>query len=197
MKTVKHYFSLLLLLTFFSINTTYGQDLKDTRAPKEKWSLVTAEGKVTAINKDTREITLMGAEGDLLTFTASDAVERFDEISVGDVVTFDYYTYMKAEFRAPTAEELAEPLVVLVDGGKAPEGMDPAAIIGAQVKAVVTIEILNRPFMLATVKGPNGNYTSIKMEDEEFMTKLHIGQVVILTYTEAMAVSLEKVGSKD
>ena len=104
---------------------------------------------------------------------------------------------MKAEFRAPTPEELAEPLVVLVDGGKAPEGMDPAAIIGAQVKAVVTIEILNRPFMLATVKGPNGNYTSIKMEDEEFMTKLHIGQVVILTYTEAMAVSLEKVGSKD
>jgi hypothetical protein len=31
------------------------------------------------------------------------------------------------------------------------------------------------------------------MEDAEFMTKLRIGQVLILTYAEAMAVSLEKV----
>jgi hypothetical protein len=190
MKTTKTLFSILILFAFFTINT-YGQD------DREKWSLVSAEGKVTEINKETRDITLMGSQGELVTITASDAVKRFDEISVGDTVTFDYYTYMKAEFRAPTAEELEEPLVVLVEGGKAPEGMDPGAIIGAQVKAVVTIEILNRPFMLATVKGPNGNYTSIPMEDETLMTQLHIGQVVILTYTEAMAVSLEKVGSKD
>jgi hypothetical protein len=192
MKKVNICFSLLILLAFFSIST-YGQD---TMAPREKWSLESAEGKVTAINKDTREITLKGADGDLFTITASDAVERFDEISVGDLVTFDYYTSMKAEFRAPTAEELEEPLVVLVDGVKAPEGMDPGAIIGAQVKAVVTIEILNRPSMIATVKGPRGNYTSIPMEDEELMTQLHIGQVVILTYTEAVAVTLEKVASK-
>jgi hypothetical protein len=75
--------------------------------------------------------------------------------------------------------------------------MDPGAIVGAQVKAVVTIEILNRPAMIATVKGPRGNYTSIPMEDEELMTQLHIGQVVIITYMEAMAVSLEKVKSLD
>ena len=195
MKTTKTYFAILILLTFFNF-TSYAQVEKETMAPREQVSLETAQGRVTAINKDTREITLMKSEGDLLTFTASDSIERFDEIAVGDVITFEYYTKMKAEFRAPSAEELAEPLVVLVDGGKAPEGMDPATIIGAQVKAVVTIEILNRPFMRATVKGPNGNYMSIKMEDEEFITKLHIGQVVILTYTEAMAVSLEKVGSK-
>jgi len=190
MKTTKTLFSILILLTFFSINT-YGQD------DREKWSLVTAQGKVTDINKETRDVTLMGSQGELVTITASDAVKRFDEISIGDTVTFDYYTYMKAEFRQPTEEELNEPLVVLVEGGKAPEGMDPAAIVGAQVKAVVTIEILNRPSMLATVKGPRGNYTSIPMEDEELMAQLHIGQVVILTYTEAMAVSLEKVKIQD
>ena len=186
MKTIKTLLSILLLVALFSINS-YGQD------DKEKWSLVTAQGKVTAINKDTREITLMGPQGQLVTVTASDAVKRFNEISVGDTVTFDYYTYVKAEFRQPTPEELDEPLVVLVEGGKAPKGMDPAAVIGAEVKAVVTVEILNRPAMLATVKGPRGNYTTIPMEDETLMSQLHIGQVVILTYTEAMALSLEKV----
>lgn len=194
MKTPKTYFSVLILFILFSINTN-GQDIKDSKSQKEKWSLVTAQGKVTAVNKETREITLMGSQGELLTITASDAVKRFDEISVDDIVTFDYYTYMKAEFRQPTAEEVDEPLVVLVEGGKAPEGMDPAAIVGAQVKAVVTVEILNHPAMLATVKGPRGNYVTIPMEDAELITQLHIGQVVILTYTEAMAVSLEKVNS--
>lgn len=190
MKTTKTAFYILILFAFISINS-YGQE------DKEKWSLVTAQGKVTAINKDTREITLMGPQGELATVTASDAVKRFDEISVGDMIIFDYYTYMKAEFRQPTEAELNEPLVILVEGGKAPQGMDPAAIVGAQVKAVVTVEILNRPAMLATVKGPRGNYTSIPMEDEALMTQLHIGQVVILTYTEAMALSLEKVGTQD
>jgi len=193
MKTFKTFFLILILISFF----TSISNAQETRPPKEKWSLVTAQGKVTAINKDTREITLMGPQGELATVTASDAVKRFDEISVDDIVTFDYYTYMKAEFRQPTEEELNEPLVVLVEGGKAPEGMDPAAIVGAQVKAVVTVEILNRPAMLATVKGPRGNYTTIPMQDEQLMTELHIGQVVILTYTEAMAVSLEKVGSQN
>ncbi|UCE92605.1 MAG: hypothetical protein JSV73_07115, partial [Flavobacteriaceae bacterium] len=100
---------------------------------------------------------------------------------------------IKAEFREPTAEEVAEPVQIVAEAGKAPEGVDPAAAVGAVVKAVVTIEALNRPFMVATVSGPNGNYVSIPMEDEELMKELHIGEVLILTYAEAMAIGLEKV----
>lgn len=196
MKTTKAYFSILILLIFFSTNT-YGQDTKETRSPKEKLSLVTIQGKVTEINKETRKITLMGTQGELVSVTASEAVERFNEISVGDVVTFDYYTYMKAEFRQPTAEEIKEPLVVLVEGGKTSNSDDPAGIVGAEVKAVVTIEVLNRPYMQVTVKGPRGNYTTLPMEDAELITQLQIGQVVILTYTEAMVASLKKVDKDD
>ena len=71
--------------------------------------------------------------------------------------------------------------------------MEPRAVVGAVVKAVVTIEVLNRPYMWATVQGPRGNYLTIQMEDRALIEKLHIGQVVILTYAEAVAVSLEKV----
>ena len=54
MKTTKTLFSILILLVFFTINS-YGQD------DREKWSLVSAQGKVTEINKETRDITLMGS----------------------------------------------------------------------------------------------------------------------------------------
>ena len=182
---------ILIALAIISFNVSAQEGLPT----KEKWAEESIRGEVTAIKAETREITLMGPKGNLVTMTAGEEVKRFDEIAVGDVIEFDYFTYFKAEFRAPTEEELAEPLVVVAEGGKAPEGMDPAAIVGAVVRAVVSIEVLNRPYMLVTVRGPQGNYTTIPMRDTELIKKLNVGQVVILTYAEAFAVSLEKVAS--
>lgn len=192
MKKFKIYFLTIAAVMLFS-TSAFAQEKAERREAREKSEQVTMQGTVSAINKETREITLMSKEGGLVTLTAGEEIERFEEIAVDDVMQFDYYTYIKAEFREPTAEELAEPLQMMAEGGKAPEGMDPAAVIGAIVKAVVTIEVLNRPNMVATVKGPNGNYVSIPMEDENLITELKIGEVLILTYGEAMAVSLEKI----
>ncbi|QQS52246.1 MAG: hypothetical protein IPM71_05790 [Bacteroidota bacterium] len=164
---------------------------------KERWINTTVAGIVTNIVKETREITLMGSEGNLVSFTASDAVERFDEIKVGDRIAFDYLVYMKAEFREPTAEELAEPLKVIAEVAVAPEEVAPAGVLGAMVQGVVTIEVLNRPNLLAVVKGPKGNYLTIAAEDPAFLETLHIGQKLILTYAEAIAVSLTRLDVSD
>ncbi len=186
----------LVLIAFMLVSTNaFSQEGPESRPAREKWDLVAMQGTVTEIVKETRDITLRGTEGNLVTITAGEEVERFDEIEVGDVITFEYWKYLKAEFRKPTAEEIAEPLVAAAEGVKAPEGMDPGAVVGAVVKAVVSIEALNRPLMLATVKGPRGNYLAIPMEDEVLITELNIGQVLILTYAEAVAVSLTKVSA--
>ena len=193
MKTLKIY-AITLFFCSFLTTPLLGQDLDSTIEPRERLSLVTSQGTITDIAKETREVTLKGANGELVTVTAGPEVKRFDEIAVGDIITFDYYTYLKAEFRKPTAAEEAEPLVIMEGEDKAPAGEAPAAAIGEMIKAVVTIEVLNRPQMFAVVEGPNGNYLTIPMQDAAFMEQLHIGQVVILTYAEAIAVSLEKVG---
>jgi len=185
----------LFALTLLNINVSAQEN--EELSPREKMSLETLQGTITEIVKETREITIMGTEGHLITLVASEAIERFDEFKVNDIISFDHWTYMSAEFREPTAEELEEPLIIISEADVAPEGMDPGAAVGAVVQAVVTIEALNRPFMLATVKGPQGNYLTIEMEDEELITKLNIGQVFILTYAEAIAVSLEKIGSAE
>ncbi len=192
MKSTKIYAIVLIAMTFLWVDS-YAQE---TRPSREKWDQVSMQGTVTEINAETREITLMGSDGGLVTMTAGEEVERFNEIAIDDVIKFEYYTYLKAEFRDPTPEEVAEPVQMIAEAGKAPEGVDPAAAVGAVVKAVVTIEALNRPFMVATVSGPNGNYVSIPVEDEKLMTELHIGEVLILTYAEAVAIGLEKVEVK-
>jgi hypothetical protein len=120
-------------------------------------------------------------------------VERLNEFKVGDLVSADYWTYMKAEFRDPTPEEIKEPLVVLAGAGKAPEGMDPSAVVGAVVKAVITIEMINRPAMEVTIKGPRGKYLTMPVADKALIEQLKVGEVGVLTYAEALALSLEKI----
>ena len=192
MKSIKTYFS-VIFLTIMTFSVTAQENMEIPS--REKLTLESMQGTVTAIDADTRDITLMGPEGNLITVTASEEIERFDEITVNDVISFEYWTYMMAEFREPTAAEIEEPIVVLAEGIKATEDMDPGAAVGAIVKAVVSIEALNRPFMLVTVQGPLGNFLTIPVEDEEMLKKLHIGQVLILTYAEAVVLSLEKINS--
>ena len=184
------FYSTAFIVILISINAFAQEEI---RPPIEKWNLVDMRGTVTEISKETRDITLIGRQGNLVTITASDSVKRFDEIAVDDVIEFQFWTYAKAEFRDPTPEEIAEPVQMLVEAGVAPEGMDPEAAVGAIVKAIVTIEVLNRPYMLVTIKGPQGNFMTLPMENAELIKELHIGQVVIFTYAEAIVISLDKV----
>jgi hypothetical protein len=191
MKMKKFYILALTALVFVSCSQK--KPVADVLPEyKERWDSMTVTGKVTDIKKDTRQVTLMGPNGELMTVAASDAVQRFDEIAVGDMISFGYVRYVKAEFRQPTPEETANPLTVVADAAKAPAGMDPAGAVGAMVKGVVTIEVLNRPFMLATVKGPQGNYLTLPVEDAALLEKLHIGQVLVLTYAEYRLAALTK-----
>uniref|UniRef100_UPI00260B2416 hypothetical protein n=1 Tax=uncultured Eudoraea sp. TaxID=1035614 RepID=UPI00260B2416 len=134
MKTFKIYAIALFFCTFLT-SPLLGQEVDSTIEPRERLSLATMQGTVTDIAKETRDVTLKGPDGEMVTITAGPEIKRFDEISVGDIITFDFYTYLKAEFRAPTSAELAEPFVVLEGEGKAPEGEAPAGAVGEMVKA--------------------------------------------------------------
>jgi hypothetical protein len=76
--------------------------------------------------------TLKGPLGNLVTLSVSEDIERINEIKPGDTVEAEYLTFLRADFRAPTAAEKAVPLVVLVEAGKAPKDVAPAgAVIGS------------------------------------------------------------------
>jgi hypothetical protein len=189
MKIFKLY-SFLIAILLLSSTVNAQDEVKNELPTKERMSLVEVQGTVTSIVKETREITLIGERGEIESFVADSAIERFDEIVVGDVITVEYGAYMMAEFRAPTEEEIAAPIVILEEGGRASEDMDPGAAVGAIVKAVVTIEAINRPYMMVVVQGPLGNFLTIDVEDRDILEKIHIGQVIILTYAEAIAITL-------
>ncbi len=158
--------------------------------------LVTITASVEAIDPETREVTLKGPLGNSVTFTVDKRVKRLNEVKVGDLVQADYYVSVAAEVRAPTPEEQEHPLVVLDAAAKAPPGTSPAAGGLRRFKVVTTIEGLDRPTQTVTVKGPRGNYLTARVADPKRLTQVHIGDTIVVTYTEALAVSLEKAPKK-
>ena len=159
---------------------------------REDMALVSLEASVEAIDYDLRDVTLKGPGGNTFTVTADVQVERLDEIEVGDMVTVDYLRSVLYELRKPTIEELEEPLVILDETAKAPEDMAPGAGEVTVIRAVCSIEGLDRQTMTAKLLGPLGGYNIVSVADPENLTKLRIGDSVIVTYTEALAIMLEK-----
>jgi hypothetical protein len=159
---------------------------------REDSVLLTITASVESINLKDREMTLKGPLGNSVTFTVDPQVKRLDEVKVGDFVRADYYVSIAAEVRKPTAEEKKTPLVILDAAAKAPPGSAPAAGGLRRFKVVTTVEGLDRPSQTVTVKGPRGNYLTARVADPSRLTKLRIGDHVVITCTEALAISLEK-----
>ncbi len=162
---------------------------------REDTLLVTVTAKVEAIDHASREVTLRGPLGNVVTFVVDERVKRLAEVKVGDEVTADYYVSLAGELREPTAEERAAPLTVLDASARAPEGTMPAGGGLRAFKVVATVEGLDRPTRSVTLRGPLGNFLTVRARDVNNFQRLHLGDTIVVTYTEALAVSLDKVES--
>jgi hypothetical protein len=159
---------------------------------REDHILLTVSGTITDIDYTNREVTLKGPQGRTETFVVDEKVKRLDEAKVGDKITLDYYLGFNAELRKPTSDEKKNPIQVLEGAGKTGKDEAPAAAGVRRIKALVTIEGLDRPTQTVTVKGPMGRYFVARVADPSRLEKAHIGDTVVITFTEAAAVSLNK-----
>ena len=163
---------------------------------REDAVLASITATVEAINYSNREVTVKGPLGNSVTFTADQRIKRLNEVKVGDQIQADYYVSFAAELRKPTAEERKNPIEILGAAGKAPPGASPAAGGLRRIKVVTTIEGLDRPTKTITVMGPMGHLVTARVANPENLTKMRIGENIVVTYTEALAISLEKASKK-
>ena len=168
----------------------------NARMARKDTVLVSITASVEAIDQASREVTLKGPLGNSVTFTVDQRVKRLNEVMVGDNIRAEYYVSFAAEVRKPTAEEEKTPLVVLGATAKAPPGTSPKAGGLRRFKVVTTVEGLDRPTETITVKGPRGNFLTARVADPSRLTQVRIGETIIITYTEALAISLEKAEKK-
>jgi hypothetical protein len=183
---------IIIVLLLAGCQSLKGTQANERRPDKEKSRMVTIEATVEEIDLKERLLTLRGASGDLVTLKVDDSVKRLNEIKPGDTISADYWTYILSEFRQPTPEEEKDPLVVHTIAEIAPPEMPPGAGAGVAVRAVVTVTRINLDNMRVTIKGPRGNYATLLAEDESLLKDLKVGEIVVLTYVEAVALSIKK-----
>lgn len=162
------------------------------KAQTEEKILLTASATVQEVDIQKREITLKGPLGDVKTLKVDPAVKRLNEIKVGDKVTARYFVSIAADLREPTAAEKADPIMTVSGVTKASKDAPPGAQGLNVIRVVATVEGLERPTRLLTLKGPRGKYISVRAKDTEKFEKLHLGDTIVVTFTEALAVSIDK-----
>lgn len=151
---------------------------------------------VKAIDYDKRLITLQGPDGKAMTVEAGPEVKRFKEIKAGDVVAVRYTQALAAELKkAGTTSGVS----VKDDVKRAKAGESPGVKGQREVKATVTIDAVDLKNNIVTFTGPQGNVTIAAVERpqmREFLKTLKAGDKVDLTFTEAVAVSVEAAPKK-
>ncbi len=153
---------------------------------------VSVEAEVTDVDYETRELSIRGPQGHIRTITAGDNIKRLEDISVGDSIVTTFVASLEGELRAPTDEELANPWVELDGAAAASADVAPGAIVARTIRAVCTIEGMNRVTGTVTVLNPRGKYHVIGDVEPEKMEGVTLGATVVLVYTEAVAITLEK-----
>jgi lipid-binding SYLF domain-containing protein len=160
---------------------------------KEDSILVSVTATVRAIDHEKREITLKNDLGNVVTFIVDKEVKRLDEVKVGDQVSASYYISVAGELRPPTDEEKANPITTKTDEVRASKGSAPTAGSVHMIKAVTTVVGLDLPTQTVTLTGPYGNYATVRAKSVDNLKKLRLGDTIVVTYSEAFAISVEKV----
>jgi hypothetical protein len=170
---------------------TFGRKWGSDTITRSNSMILQVTGTITDIDYATRELTLKDPKGWSETFVVGEEAQRFNEAKVGDKVSLDCYLGYNAEVRKPTAEEAQNPLVVQESLSRTGRDAEPAGSVGRRIRAVVTIEAMDRAAQTVTVKGPRGKYFVAGVEDPSNFDKVQVGDTIVLTFNEAAAISLK------
>jgi hypothetical protein len=145
---------------------------------------------VYAIDAGRRIITLQNEMGGIETIKVGPGVKSLEGIVPGDTIVIEYQQGLALEFQ-PAGSELVPPTAV-ESGVPASEAKGSVAAADMGVKGTVTVTAINLAKRVVTLLGPGGNVYKVKAGPKIQLEKLKVGDKLLATYVEAVAIKLEK-----
>jgi Cu/Ag efflux protein CusF len=143
---------------------------------------------IDSIDHSARVVTLKDKDGNLEDVYCGPEVQRFNQLKVGDKVTFRYYESVVMQIRKPgTAPESAssKPALTRTPGSK------PGGTMSQQMTATVTVNAIDPKTPAVTITSSDGRKMSFKVENKKYLEGVKVGDKVEITYTQALAVSVK------
>jgi hypothetical protein len=185
---------LLLLVTalIVSLSLQAGDEAVATEKPSIS---ATQKVKVTtvveAVDREARTITLLGPEGNSRTIKAREDSNNIDQIEVGDLVNVEYVQHMSIEVFANDGMEPGTGTMTATAVNK--DGDTPAGMEMVTTVTTATVEDINIEANTFKLKWPGGEIKEYEAQNPENLKKAEVGDLVVTTYTEAIALSLNEV----
>jgi hypothetical protein len=154
-------------------------------------TMVTVRGWIDAVDKTNRTVTLKGPRGGTVTLDVKDP-KKLDSVVVGDPVVAAFIEALALQVKKVPG---ATPGVSVTETRTtSPPGETPSGAVGREVVVTATITAVDRKAQTVTIKGPRGNTETIKVKDAANLKGVEAGDVAELTYTQALAVTLDRAG---
>lgn len=148
---------------------------------------VMLEATVEAIDYQERSVTLKGPGGKTVTMNLHDQVKNLDQVKPGDVVSIKYLETVTIKVLGKD-QDASDSMAVV--SGSADPGEKPAALEIAEVSAVFSIEEIDLENGLVTLKNSDGNIKTVMARNPANLTKVEVGDRIMISYVEAIAVSV-------
>ena len=151
---------------------------------------ITESFTIEAIDHATRVVTLKDKDGLYDDIVCGPEVQRFDQLKVGDKVTFRYHeSVVSAVHKAPAGAAPKAPASANAAVTRNPDGK-PGGTVAAQMSAIVTIAAIDAKTPAVTITNAQGHKMSFKVENAKNLDGYKVGDKVEITYTQALAVSV-------
>jgi hypothetical protein len=153
---------------------------------------ISGEATVLAVNKSTREVTLRAADGDTTKLKCGPEVKNFPQIMKGDAVKVVYTETLTITVEPPgTPGTTEETSTAVAKPGEKPHG---GVVQKTTVRA--TIAAIDKAAGTATLQVADGTQHVVTPRNPANLDKVKVGEMVVITYTEGLAASVEKTSTK-
>jgi hypothetical protein len=156
-----------------------------------------AESRATvmAVDLPTRLVTLKDEQGQELVVVVPDGVKDLHQVKAGDEVIVSYtaalaWQVKRAGDGAPGVSEKASFTTVK-------PGDRPGATIGRSVTLTATISAIDLPHDSVTLTDPEGRARTIKVREPADLRRVQVGDLVDITYSEAVAIAVRPIAKKE
>jgi hypothetical protein len=146
-------------------------------------------GTVDAVDKEKGTVTLKGPKGRTVTLGVKDKA-KLDAIAVGDPVVATYIEAVAVQVRKAGSGEPG--VSVKEQRATSAPGETPAGAAAREITVTATIDAIDNKTRTVTIKGPEGHAETIRVKRGKNLEGVKVGDLVDITYAQALAVALDK-----
>lgn len=145
---------------------------------------------VSAIDHETRKVTLAGEEGETVEFTVSEEVRNLDQVSAGDRVSIQVVEDLVVEVMDGEGVSASE--AVVAGAERAEEGDMPGMVASATQASVYKVEAIDLEAGTYTLSDANGNQQTFTARNPRYLEQSEVGDVVLVSLTSMVVAQVEK-----